>query len=116
MDIATPLECVAICMHLLINIFKSYLHKLFWLRFHKTENACRASCKNNNNVEVDINYSEVDIKNNHTFPIKLSFSLRNFEESIAATSTLRAPSGVTSAAGANAYASRFAASPIPTGN
>lgn len=46
--------------------------------------------------------------------MKLSFSLRNFEESTAATRTLSAPNGVTSAAGANAYARRLAASPMPT--
>lgn len=49
-----------------------------------------------------------------TFPIKLSFSLRNFDERTAATITLRAPNGVTSAAGVNAYANRFVASPTPT--
>lgn len=38
----------------------------------------------------------------------------NFEASTAATRTLNAPSGVTKAAGAKAYASRLAASPIPT--
>lgn len=52
----------------------------------------------------------------HTFPIKLSFSLRNLEDSTAATNTLNAPKGVTNAAGANAYASKFAASPMPTVN
>lgn len=49
-----------------------------------------------------------------TFPIKLSLSRRNLEESTAATNTLKAPSGVTNAAGAKAYARRLAASPIPT--
>lgn len=42
------------------------------------------------------------------------FSLRNFEASTAATNTLNAPSGVTNAAGAKAYARRLAASPMPT--
>lgn len=49
-----------------------------------------------------------------TFPIKFNFSLRNFEERIAETRILKAPSGVTNAAGAKAYAKRLAASPIPT--
>lgn len=44
----------------------------------------------------------------------MRFSLRNFEESIAVTKILKAPNGVTKAAGANAYAKRLAASPIPT--
>lgn len=39
---------------------------------------------------------------NLTFPITLSFSFRNRDESMAVTMTLRAPSGVTRAAGANA--------------
>lgn len=49
-----------------------------------------------------------------TFPNKFSFSLRYLDANTADTSTLRAPSGVTSDAGANAYATKFAASPIPT--
>lgn len=43
-----------------------------------------------------------------------SFSSRKFEASTAATKTLKAPNGVTNAAGVKAYASRFAASPMPT--
>lgn len=46
--------------------------------------------------------------------MKFRCSLRNFDASTADTSTLRAPKGVTSAAGANAYARRLAASPTPT--
>lgn len=46
--------------------------------------------------------------------MKLSFSFRNLDDNTAATRTLSAPKGVTRAAGANAYARRFAASPIPT--
>lgn len=49
------------------------------------------------------------------FPNKLSFSFRNFEAITDVTKTLKAPKGVTREAGANAYAAKFAASPIPTG-
>lgn len=48
------------------------------------------------------NFNNNSIIDKHTFPIKFSFSLRNFEDSTAATNTLRAPNGVTKAAGANA--------------
>lgn len=49
-----------------------------------------------------------------TFPNKFNLSLRYLEANIADTRTLSAPNGVTSDAGANAYAIKFAASPIPT--
>lgn len=49
-----------------------------------------------------------------TFPRRFKRSPRNFEARTAATKTLNAPKGVTSEAGANAYAAKFAASPIPT--
>lgn len=44
------------------------------------------------------------------------FSLRYLEDSTADTITLNAPKGVTSEAGANAYAAKLANSPIPTEN
>lgn len=50
-----------------------------------------------------------------TFPIKLRRSFRNLDDKMAATRTLRAPSGVTSDAGAKAYATKLSASPTPTG-
>lgn len=49
-----------------------------------------------------------------TFPNKFNLSLRYLDANIADTRTLNAPSGVTRDAGANAYAVKFAASPIPT--
>lgn len=62
----------------------------------------------------NITCNQEKVKTKHTFPIMLSFSSRNFEERTAATNTLKAPNGVTNAAGAKAYASRLAASPTPT--
>lgn len=49
-----------------------------------------------------------------TFPSRFNLSLRYLDVNIADTRTLNAPNGVTSDAGANAYAVKFAASPIPT--
>jgi len=49
-----------------------------------------------------------------TFPKRFNFSLRYLDANTADIRTLKAPNGVTSDAGANAYATKFAASPIPT--
>lgn len=49
-----------------------------------------------------------------TFPNRFSFSLRYLEANTADTKTLKAPNGVTSDAGAYAYATKFAASPMLT--
>lgn len=49
-----------------------------------------------------------------TFPSRLSLSCKNFVANTAATNTLNAPRGVTTEAGAKAYAAKFEASPIPT--
>jgi len=63
---------------------------------------------------ISVSESEASKWENVTLPKKFKRSFKNLADRIVVTSTLRTPRVETKDAGANAYAIKFAASPIPT--